>query len=303
MPSAIAVCLKRFCGLRFIFDMRGFFADEKVEAGHWGARSLAYRLAKRWERRFFEQADSIVSLTAEGIAAFSTLGYRIAAKTPTVVVPTCVDLGRFVPGPKDPALLAQLGLREASLVVGCIGHTGNRYLRDEMLRYLAFLCRRLERATVLLVTRDDHARLTEEVVAAGVPPERLVLASAPFEAMPAYLRLMDLGVIFRKPQFSKKGWLAVKLGEFLAMGVPVMINDRFGDAGTIVHEGRAGVVLSEVTQAAFEATWDEVQRLLEDPDCPTRCRQVAERYFDLTMGVGRYLELYRRRNGVEGPPR
>ncbi|MDP3722459.1 MAG: glycosyltransferase [Candidatus Omnitrophota bacterium] len=300
VASVIAVCLKRCCGTRFIFDMRAFWADEKVDAGHWSTRSLAYRLAKRWERRFFEEADAVVSLTAEGIAAFPTLGYRIPSDRPIVVVPTCVDLDRFVPGPKDPELLAQLGLRHVT-VVGCVGNTGNWYLRDWILRYLAFVCGRLPNVKVLLVTREDHARLTAEAVAAGVPRDRLVLTQAPFEKMPAYLRLLDLAVFFRKLRFSKQGSLAAKLGELLASGVPVVINEGIGDAGALIRRERVGLVLSEVSVSAFETTFEDVARLLQDPLCQRRCRQVAERHFDLRMGVGRYLELYRCLNGSDEP--
>ncbi|MBI2495384.1 MAG: glycosyltransferase [Candidatus Omnitrophica bacterium] len=300
VASVIAVRLKRCCGTRFIFDMRGFWADEKVDAGHWSSHSLAYRLAKRWERRFFEEADAIVSLTAEGIAAFPTLGYRIPSDRPTVVVPTCVDLDRFVPGQKDPELLTRFGLHDAT-VIGCVGNTGNWYLRDWMLRYLAFVCGHLPNVKVLLVTRDDHARLKKDAVAAGVPPDRLVLTQASFEEMPAYLRLLDLAVFFRKLQFSKQGSLAAKLGELLASGVPMVINEGIGDAGALIRQERVGVVLSDVSDAAFETTFDDVARLLQDPLCRRRCRQVAERHFDLHMGVGRYLELYRCLNGSDEP--
>ncbi|MGO9062625.1 MAG: hypothetical protein ACLQU2_35460 [Candidatus Binataceae bacterium] len=31
VPSVIAVAMKKFLGLRFVFDMRGFWADERVE--------------------------------------------------------------------------------------------------------------------------------------------------------------------------------------------------------------------------------------------------------------------------------
>ncbi len=72
--------------------------------------------------------------------------------------------------------------------------------------------------------------------------------------MPEYLRLMDLGLFFIKVCFSKKGASATKMGEFLATGIPVVINDGVGDSGRIVREHRAGVVLSRMGLAEFEAS-------------------------------------------------
>jgi hypothetical protein len=60
VAALVALAVRRFTGARFIFDMRGFWPDEKVDAGHWRAGSLLYRVAKHCERRFFESADAIV---------------------------------------------------------------------------------------------------------------------------------------------------------------------------------------------------------------------------------------------------
>lgn len=40
MPALIAVMLKWVAGPKFVFDMRGFWADEKVDGGHWSKTSL-----------------------------------------------------------------------------------------------------------------------------------------------------------------------------------------------------------------------------------------------------------------------
>jgi glycosyltransferase involved in cell wall biosynthesis len=293
VPSVIALTLKRMLGTPFVFDMRGFWADEKVDAGHWTRDGLPYRLAKRWERQFFEHADAIVSLTAEGVEAFPSLGYAIPAATPAVVIPTSADLARFAPGPKDPELVERLGLRDR-VVIGCVGNLSLWYLRDRMLRYLAWLCGRLARASVLCVTREDAAALRADAVAAGIPLERLAIAAAGFEDMPAHLRLMDLGVMFRRVEFSKKGSLAAKLAEWLASGVPVAVNEGIGDAAALVRRHGVGVVVADDAPAAWEAQLEAIRGLVGDPAARVRCRALAEAQFDIRRSAARYLELYAR---------
>jgi glycosyltransferase involved in cell wall biosynthesis len=233
VPSVVALAVKRTSGARFVFDMRGFWADEKVDGGHWTRRSLPYRLAKRWERRFFEGADAIVSLTEAGVKAFPTLGYRIAPQTPVEVIPTCADLTVFRPGPRDAALAARLGLGDGA-VIGYVGTLSNWYLREETLRYLALLARELRGARVLFVTHEPPDALARDAVAAGLPEHAITITRADFADMPAHVRLMDLGVFFIKPCFSKLGSAATKLAELLGTGVPVVINDGIGDSGRIV---------------------------------------------------------------------
>lgn len=292
VPSAIALCLKRLCGVKFLFDMRGFWADEKVDAGHWMPTALSYRMAKSWERRFFQRADAIVSLTTAGVRAFPTLGYRIPPQIPIEVIPTCVDLERFAPGPRDAALVQQLRL-DGQTVIGSVGTLSSWYLRQPTLRYLSLLARRLERIMVLMVTQEDHATLRQDALAAGIPPAQLVLARAAFADMPSYLRLMDLGVFFIKVSFSKQASAATKLAELLATGVPVVINEGIGDSGHIVRERRVGVVIPEMTEGASEASVEQVQGLLRDPSVAERCRSAARDLFDVRMGIRKYRALYR----------
>ncbi len=289
--ALIALALKRLFGMKFLFDMRGFWADEKVDGGHWSRRSPIYKITKRCEKRFFESADAIVSLTYEGVKAFPELGYRIRSGIPIEVIPTCTDLEKFAPGPKDATLASRLGL-DGHLVIGCTGSLSNWYLRRPMLDCLSYLARNLDNVKILIVTREDHERLRSDALRAGIPEDRLVLTRAPFAVMPEYLRLMDLGLFFIKVCFSKRGSSATKLGEFLATGIPVAINDGVGDSGRIVREHRVGVVLPRIGLAEFEASLHEIRSLLRDPLVGRRCRDAARKYFDLNEGSARYAALY-----------
>jgi glycosyltransferase involved in cell wall biosynthesis len=295
VPALIALFAKRACGARFVFDMRGFWVDEKVEAGHWAAGGTLYRVGKWCERKFFAEADAIVSLTEAGVREFPRLG-RVRDGVPVVVIPTCADLDRFRPSlpaerDEDGRRRRALGV-EGALVVGCVGTLSNWYLREETLSYLAWLSRRFERMKALIVTREDHGRLRADAVRAGLPGDRLVLTQAPFEEMPALMRLMDVGVCFIRVCFSKRASAATKLAEFLACGVPLVINDGIGDSGEIVRSSGAGLVLPDASPSAFDLTESALRALLAEEETASRCRATAVREFNLTEGAVRYAQLY-----------
>jgi glycosyltransferase involved in cell wall biosynthesis len=294
VPALIGLYAKRMSGAQLLFDMRGFWIDEKVEAGHWRRGGLLHRAGKWWERRFLARADAIVSLTAAGVRELPTLG-PTRPGIPIVVIPTCADLDRFIRRERvdrDPA----------ALVVGCVGTLSNWYLRDETLAYLAWLCRRMPRASVLMVTREDHDRLREDARRAGIPDAKLTVTAASFDDMPRVIRMMDVGVFFIRPCFSKRASAATKLAEFLASGVPVVINDGVGDSGAIVTSNDVGVVLPDTAMDTFERTATAVDRLIADADIGCRCRRVAERLFSLSDGVARYAALYRQLSGRAPAP-
>jgi glycosyltransferase involved in cell wall biosynthesis len=290
VPALVARYAKRRFGARFVFDMRGFWVDEKVEAGHWTPNGLLYRVGKWCERRFLADADAVVSLTEAGVRELPALG-RVRADAPVVVIPTCADLDRFSPGPRDDARRTALGLAGA-FVVGYAGTMSNWYLRRETLAFFACLARQIRTMKALIVTRDDHDRLKADAAAAGLPADRLVLLRAGFDEMPGLMRLMDVGVFFIRVCFSKRASAATKLAEFLGCGVPVVINDGIGDSGELVRGARAGLVLDDLSEASYPRALEALRRLADDPDAGARCRAAAERFFSLDGGVARYAALY-----------
>lgn len=292
VPAAIALSVARATGAKFLFDMRGFWVDEKVEAGAWKKGGLIYLVAKWFERRFLGRADAVVSLSHEALRHLPHLGLRSERDIPIEVIPTCVDVQRFAPRPKDAGRLAALGLRGGP-VVGCVGTLRNRYFRQDTIQYLAYLTHAMEGLQVLIVTRDDHAQLRRDATDAGLDAHRLVLASADFSEMPEMVSLIDVGVFFMKPVFSQKGSAATKMAEFLACGVPVVVNDGVADSSAIVRNERVGVVMPDTSPRSFEGSLPAVKALFGDRETSRRCREVAVRLFDVDAGAARYRMLYR----------
>ena len=70
IPAAVGLHLKRAHGVPLLFDMRGFWPEEKTEGKSWDLGKpmfrLVYRYFKRLERKLLEHSDAIVSLTEAG---------------------------------------------------------------------------------------------------------------------------------------------------------------------------------------------------------------------------------------------
>ncbi|MDP3704260.1 MAG: glycosyltransferase, partial [Candidatus Omnitrophota bacterium] len=60
VAALIALGAKRVTGCKFIFDMRGLWADERVDGHWWRSDSPLFRIAKRCEASFLRHADHIV---------------------------------------------------------------------------------------------------------------------------------------------------------------------------------------------------------------------------------------------------
>lgn len=292
VPALIGWMLKRLFGAKLLFDMRGLWADQRVEGGLWPQNGLRYRLAKAFERRFLREADAIVSLTQAARPEIERLAPFATAKSRITVIPTCVDLGQF--RVDEPARVRpHLGL-EGRFPVIYAGALGTWYLLEEMLHFFAVLRDRVPQAHFLILSSASPQLIRTALARAPVPAPDVIIAAVPFAEMPVWLAVGRLGLFFLRPAFSSIAACPTKLGEFLACGVPVVISAGIGDADALVRRERVGVVVEKFTLAEFQRAVDEVLELLQDDGLTHRCRRVAEREFSLAIGVDRYLGIYRR---------
>ena len=75
VSSVMALMIKRIMGVKYVFDMRGFWADERVDGGLWPRSGRMYRVAKGFERRFLLAADHVVSLTHAAVSEMQRFEY------------------------------------------------------------------------------------------------------------------------------------------------------------------------------------------------------------------------------------
>lgn len=283
VASVMALPIKSLAGAKFVFDMRGFWADERVDGGLWPRSGRMYRVAKWFERRFLLGADHVVSLTHAAVREIERFDYLQGRMPPVTVIPTCADLDRFAPmaAPED-----------EGFVLGYVGSAGTWYLFDAVVDSFRLLRERVPNARLLVLNRNEHAYIRDRLEAGGVPPEAVEIRAAAHAEMPAQMSRMDAGVFFIKPVFSKQASAPTKLGEFLGCGIPCLSNTGVGDMAEILEGERVGVAVSAFDDAALREGISRLLVLRNEAGIGRRCEQVAHRHFSLDEGVARYRAVY-----------
>jgi glycosyltransferase involved in cell wall biosynthesis len=271
VPALIAVLAARSSGGRLLFDIRGFWADERVEGGLWRAHGLLYRIAKRCERLFFARADAVVTLTSASIPRIR--GWMAGRDVPIEVIPTCVDPRRFA------ATTARPGGPRA---VWC-GSIGTWYRLD-----LAIALAAAAGLPLTILTRQTQLARAE---LAGRAAE--VRSVAPLE-MAAQLHEGDVGLCLIVSSFSKTASAPTRFAEYLAAGMPVAVTPGVGDLERLVEQHGVGVVVRDEGAAALADAAAQLVRMAADPLVRKRCRALAGEVFDVRNGSARYGALYER---------
>jgi glycosyltransferase involved in cell wall biosynthesis len=292
VPAIVGLRLKRRRGVRFIFDMRGFWPDERVEGGVWRLSNPLYRQVyrhfKRREGQFLAEADQVISLTEAGceILAAGPSG------PPITLIPCCTDFEAFPAVTPDSrrAARALLGIPDNARVAAYLGSIGTWYLLDEMLDFFRAQLDRDPDALFLIISRDRPNEILAAAQRRGLPADRLLVRPASRAEVPRFVAAADYGLFFIMPVFSKKASSPTKMGEFLALELPMVTNGGVGDVERIMEETGAGVVVSGFNADAYREALDQLEQVRPDMD---RWRAASRRWLDLQSGVERYDAIYR----------
>jgi glycosyltransferase involved in cell wall biosynthesis len=84
--------------------------------------------------------------------------------------------------------------------------------------------------------------------------------------------------------------MPTKVAEFWATGRPVLISGGIGDLDEMVGEYRSGFVIR--TGENLNDGIEQMIRIVLDPDTPERCRNLAEKYFDIQAAAKKYKKIY-----------
>jgi len=253
---------------RFLFDIRGFWADERVDGRIW-RRGPLYRWAKRYEKKFFREADAVVTLTDASVPFIE----RWVKQPGTLieVIPTCVDVQRYSDKPP----------RGDGPRVIWSGSLGTWYRFDLAIRLAGAID-----LPFAVYTRET--KLAEDLLGA----KQAKVAAIPPSEMPSKLREGDIGLCLIKPSFSKVASAPTRLAEHLAAGNPVAVLPGVGDLEEIVEGSEVGVVVRGEDDDSLRGAAAKLRSMAGDPRARARCKEVATERFDLDHGVSRYADLY-----------
>lgn len=283
-PALLALFLKYLFGVKFIFDMRGFWADERVDGNIWLKDSYIYKLTKRLERLFILNADHIISLTNAAVREIRNFPFVEPSSINLSVISTCVDLKKFS---------ARHSVNQSDFVLGYLGTVGTWYLFQETIHAFKALLKILPYAKILIINKNEHDFIWESFKKHNIPSSAVEIISANYDEVPDLIKKMDATVFFLKPLFSKQASAPTKLGEFLASGVPCLTNYGVGDVSEIIQSSGVGVTIKDFSDNSIINGVKGLIELTKQEDIITRCRETALLKFSLEDGVSSYSKIYK----------
>jgi len=290
-----------------VFDMRGFWADERVDGNIWKMSSRIYRnIYKHYKKKeidFLTHSSSRISLTENGkneIITWQKKNYLPVKfrnkKLDINVIPCCVDVNLFnaesIDLSKSSDKRKEPSISSNHFVLGYVGSIGTWYMLPEMLDFFSELKKIKPESIFLFITNEPEEKILSLAKEKNIHPQYIRVRSCNHKEVPVYISLFDVSIYFILPAYSKKASSPTKQGELMSMGIPIVCNANVGDADKIVSETNSGWVINDFDEESYEEVVVKItQEILPDRETII---QHGKREFNLESGARKFREVYER---------
>jgi len=287
----------------WVFELRDIWPESIKAVGEMKNSPTLLRWLENIELFLYRKSARVVSVTHSFKRVLAKRGIDPAKID---VVTNGVDVSRFVPQPKDEALLAQLNLQDC-FVAGYIGTHGMAHALETLLEAAQRLQALPEGAHIRFLFLGDGARKAALMQQARDMQLRNVVFvdSVPKEQVVRYWSVLDVSVIHLRHTELFSTVIPSKLFECMGMGLPVLHGVKGESADIVLSEGVGEVFEPENVDQLVAS----LLRLQASPELRAQYRdrglQAAKRYDrdHLAMNVLGSLEAAARvKDGVLSAP-
>ncbi len=291
LASLIGLTFKLKYTTPFIFDMRGFWADERIDGGIWKKSIFLHRLFynyfKKKEKQFIKNADAIVSLTNSAVNELGKSYSPEFIKSKTSVIPCCTNTELFDRNSSKTISVPAISLSDHVIIY--TGSIGTWYYTKEMIDCVIEWKKQIPNIKLLIVTRDRIE--LDKILSKYSEEERslVITASAAYNEVPSYLALAKAAMFFIKPSYSKIASSPTKMAECWAMNLPIITNSGIGDNDLYFNQHRGGILINAFTNDDYKTA---CEKYISSAQIQTDYRALALNYFDTKLAVRSYTSIY-----------
>jgi glycosyltransferase involved in cell wall biosynthesis len=296
IPAMVGESVKKKLAVKLIFDIRGFWADERVDGKIWNLKNPVYQFLynyfKAKEKYLFQQADCIVTLTEN---AKEYIVKEFQTKNNFLVVPCCVDFDHFDPSKIEQIEIEELrkliGIPEKDYVLTYVGSLGTRYMLLEMLSFFKVLKGKKPQASFLFVSKSDTSEIEIICNQIGLDFNSIHITSCEYSQIPTYISIGNASVFFIVTSFSGKAVSPTKQAEVLSLGLPIVANSGLGDTDIILEKTESGIILKEFNDEEYDRMIKELFKIKKNK---SEIRKSAKQFFTLESGIEKYDAVYKK---------
>ena len=294
IPATMGLVLKKIYGVKFLFDIRGFAIDEKVDSGRLRRGSFLFQLLKRLDNYLYRTSDHIVTLTHKAKEILSDT-LNISSKKITVI-PTCANKEVFksMDQTEKDRFKISMGYQPEDIIIIHTGTVSGWYDFEKEVNLVKELMRQDKNIYFLILNKHEHQFIQETVTKYALPKEKINITSCAFDQMYKYLNIADLSLFFIKPSYSKQASAPTKFAENVVCYLPSITNSGVGDMEFYMKQYDVGYIIDlEQLDKNLDTVTSKIYDYIKYHKLDTKVYDdLFNEHFDKKMAVRKYQYVY-----------
>jgi glycosyltransferase involved in cell wall biosynthesis len=286
--GALAHLVAARCGVPYAVESFEPHAAYMRESHTWGRWDPRYILQKHWEQAQKRDAAALLPVTE---AYRETLEREGVPASRIVTLPCTVDSEQFrFNSAHRKGTRQDLGILPEDVVGIYVGKFGDIYYDHEAFDVFTRFAAGIPGFRMIVLTGMDHSRVTRLADEAGFPRGQLYVATVSHAEVPRFLAAADVAFALVRMAPSRRFCSPVKVGEYLASGLPIVITNGIGDDSDVIRDWSAGAVV-DLTAQSVDAALRRTQDLLEESGHRGRIAGLADRFRSRIRVAAAYSEV------------
>ncbi|MCC9138099.1 glycosyltransferase [Pontibacter silvestris] len=251
-------------------------ADYMAETNTWRKSGLKYIFQKYWEQQQKKYAAGLMPVTQSYKQQLLTEG---VLSDKIFTVPVGVEAGVFVfSNAQREQLRAQLKINSNDIVGVYVGKYGGLYLEDEAFEIYRKCFKMYPNFRLIILSPQGKEHVQKKLVRHKIDLARVFVASVSHHEVPAYLSAADFAFATIKSYPSARYCSPVKIGEYWANGLPVLLTEGVGDDNDIIKKEGGGALFNLREEGSVERALEKIQQILKDPAHRQEIPKLAQKY-------------------------
>ncbi|MBC6607171.1 glycosyltransferase [Hymenobacter sp. BT188] len=266
-------------------------ADYMLESGVWKSYDPRYLFQRHWERKQKQLALGLMpvaenyrqQLIQEGVPADKI-----------VTVPCSVDVAAFgFDETKRRRVRHQLSFALDAPVGIYVGKFGDIYYDSEAFDLFKATANHFGPAfRLIILTPNAQSEVRAKLAKVGLTETQVFVTKAPHTDVPGYLSAADFAFAPIKPAPCRLFCSPIKVGEYWAAGLPVLLTEGVGDDSAIIRQEGGGAVFDLDQPASIPAAIGQVAKQMQRSAYRQQTVGLAQRHRSLDRARQAYAHFF-----------
>ncbi|GAB3530541.1 hypothetical protein GCM10027443_11370 [Pontibacter brevis] len=277
MAGALALLVHKKLNILYYVSFYEPHALYMLDTGVWRWYDPRFILQLKWEKEQARKAQGLITVSEK--FRQNVIDKNLASEANVLTARNAPDMASFYFLKQNRAQLRkQLSIKPDTVVGVYVGKYGDLYYKEEAFAIYKQCFAIIPHFRLIILSPQPQEEIRGYLGQFQIDASKVHVASVPHSEVPQYLSAADFAFATIKSYPSARYCSPVKIGEYWANGLPVLLTEGVGDDSDIIRNEGGGATYNLKEEGSVERALQKILQMLKDPNHRQEIPKLAQKY-------------------------